>query len=102
MDLSLFLIIIGMAIVTYIPRMIPLVFFSNLKLSPFVEGVLSNVPYAMLGALIIPGIFLENDDIWFGIIGLVVASVVSYLGGTLVLVILSAVFSVYLYSLFLL
>lgn len=98
MDLNLLLIIIGMAVVTYIPRMVPLVFLSHLKLPPFVEGVLENVPYAMLGALIIPGIFLENEDIWFGIIGLVVASLVSYFGGTLIVVILSAVLAVFCYS----
>lgn len=65
--------IIGMGLVTYIPRMLPLVVFQRVKLPAFWQGVLKNVPYATLGALIIPGIFLINDDVWFGILGLISA-----------------------------
>lgn len=50
--------IIGMGLVTYIPRMLPLAVFHRVKLPPFLQGVLKNVPYATLGALIVPGIFL--------------------------------------------
>lgn len=49
--------IIGMAAVTYVPRMVPLIAFESLKLPGFLERVLKNVPYAVLGALIFPGVF---------------------------------------------
>ena len=46
--------IIGMAIVTYIPRMLPLVLFRGTIFPHFLEGVLKNVPFAILGAFIFP------------------------------------------------
>lgn len=55
MNSSIVWMIVGMGIVTYLPRMIPLVFLEKLKLPSFIQGVLKNVPYAILGALIFPG-----------------------------------------------
>lgn len=80
MDNTILLMIVGMAVVTYIPRMIPLVALSQINLPVFVQNILRNVPYATLGALIFPGIFLISEDIWFGVIGAVVAAVVAYFG----------------------
>ncbi|KHF28429.1 Branched-chain amino acid transport protein (AzlD) [Anoxybacillus sp. BCO1] len=60
MHSNIFLIILGMGLVTYIPRMLPLTLFHRIELPPFWRGVLRNVPYATLGALIIPGIFLSK------------------------------------------
>jgi branched-subunit amino acid transport protein len=94
------LMIIGMAVVTYIPRMLPLVFLNGIKMPPFLQGVLKNVPFATLGALIVPGIFLINEDIWFGVIGAVTAFVVAYLGANVIVVVLSAIVSLSIYSYF--
>lgn len=88
---SVLFMIIGMGIVTYVPRMVPLVFLSQIKLPDFLQNVLKNVPYATLGALIVPGIFLMNEDIWFGVIGAVTAVVVAYLGANVILVVMSAI-----------
>lgn len=98
MDNTMLLIIIGMGIVTYIPRMMPLVFLSNKELHPFVQAILKNVPYATLGALIIPGIFLINEDIWFGIIGAFVATIVAVLGANIIIVVLSSITVLSVYS----
>ncbi|MBA2874834.1 AzlD domain-containing protein [Thermaerobacillus caldiproteolyticus] len=89
--------IIGMGIVTYIPRMLPLVVFHNVKLPPFLQGVLKNVPYATLGALIVPGIFFIHEDIWFGILGFLSAFIAAWLGANVILVVLTsvAVLSIY-------
>lgn len=100
MDKTIILMIIGMGLVTYIPRMLPLVVFNSVKLSPFLQGVLKNVPFAILGALIIPGIFTINEDIWFGIIGAVVAFVVAYLGANVIVVVLSSIVALSIYSFF--
>ncbi|WP_227413577.1 AzlD domain-containing protein [Cytobacillus luteolus] len=94
------LMIIGMAVVTYIPRMLPLVFLNGIKLPPFLQGVLKNVPFATLGALIVPGIFLINEDMWFGVIGAITAFVVAYLGANVIMVVLSAIVSLSIYSYF--
>lgn len=92
--------IIGMGLVTYIPRMLPLVVFQRVKLPAFWQGVLKNVPYATLGALIIPGIFLINDDVWFGTLGLISAFVSAWLGANVIVVVLVSVMVLSVYALF--
>ena len=92
--------IIGMAVVTYVPRMMPFVLFDAEKLHPRVRGVLENVPYAALGALIFPGVLFVNDDIIFGIIGASVAFLVAYWGANLILVVLSAIAVLTVYTAF--
>lgn len=91
MDLKIVLIIIGMAVVTYIPRMLPLVVLNGKKMNPFLQGVLQNVPYAALGALIMPGILFIHDEIWFGLIGAITAFVAAYLGANVIIVVLSSI-----------
>lgn len=100
MDKTILLMIIGMGLVTYIPRMLPLVVFNSVKLPPFLQNVLKNVPFAILGALIIPGVFTINDDIWFGIIGAAVAFIVAYLGANVIVVVLSSILALSIYSFF--
>ncbi|WP_078548310.1 AzlD domain-containing protein [Litchfieldia alkalitelluris] len=98
MNSNIIWMIIGMGIVTYIPRMLPFVALSGIKLPSFLQGVLKNVPYATLGALIIPGIFTINEDVWFGIIGATVAFAVAYLGVNVIIVVLSAIVALSAYS----
>lgn len=90
--------IVGMGIVTYVPRMLPLVAFNAEKLHPRLKGILKNVPYAALGALIVPGVFTVNDDLLFGMIGAVTAFLVAYLGANLIFVVLSAIMVLSVYS----
>lgn len=91
-------IILGMGIVTYIPRMLPLTLFHRIDLSPFWRGVLRNVPYATLGALIIPGIFLIQDDPWFGILGFFSAVLTASLGANVMIVVFVAVLVLSVYT----
>ncbi|PKR86702.1 AzlD domain-containing protein [Heyndrickxia camelliae] len=99
MSSSIILIIIGMGIVTYIPRMLPLALFSGKSMPPFLEGVLRNVPYAILGALIFPKIFLIQDDIWFGITGAIAALILAFIGANVIVVVLGSIGVLSLYSL---
>ncbi|GMB08838.1 branched-subunit amino acid transport protein [Thermolongibacillus altinsuensis] len=85
---NLIWLILAMGAVTYVPRMLPFVLFEKWSLPPFLQGVLKNVPYAMLGALIVPGIFLVQDDPLFGVIGFVVAFLVAFLGANVTIVVL--------------
>lgn len=91
----------GMALVTYIPRMIPLTFMDGKELPPIISGVLSNIPYAVLGALIFPAIlFVQEGNILFGIIGTITAFLIAYLGGGLMPVVLGTIGVLAVYSLF--
>ena len=47
-------ILIGMGIVTYVPRWLPLVFLSNRRLPVWFEEWLDLIPAAILSALILP------------------------------------------------
>ncbi|WHY78921.1 AzlD domain-containing protein [Neobacillus sp. WH10] len=91
--------IFGMGLVTYIPRMLPFVLFKGKELPPFIQGVLKNVPYAALGALIFPAIiFIQEDDIWYGILGAAAAFIAAYLGANVILVVLGSIVILALYS----
>ena len=100
MSNSMIWLIGGLAVVTYIPRMIPLVFFNSDKIPPVIQNVLKNVPFAILGALIFPGILTINDDMMFGVIGAVAAIVAAYLGANLIVVVMFAVAALSTYAYF--
>jgi len=88
---ELFWMIIGMGIVTYLPRMLPLVVFEKIRFPNFWQGVLKNVPYAILGALIFPGIFFIHDEMWFGLLGATIAFLLSYLGANIIIVVIGSI-----------
>ena len=91
----------GMALVTYIPRMIPLTFLDDKELPPIVSGVLRNIPYAVLGALIFPAVlFVQEGNILFGVIGASVAFLIAILGGGVMPVVLGTIGVLAVYSLF--
>jgi branched-subunit amino acid transport protein len=98
---TILIMIIGMAAVTYVPRLVPLVTFQGKELPPFLQGVLKNVPFAVLGALIFPKILLIQDgDIWFGAVGAAAAFLLAYLGANVIVVVLGAIAVLSVYSLF--
>ena len=99
MSMNILLIIAGMALVTYIPRMLPLVFMDIEKIPGWFQAILRNVPYAALGALIFPGILTVHENIWYGIIGGATAIVIAYLGANLILVVTSSIIVLTLFSL---
>lgn len=59
------LVIIGSAIVTYLPRMLPLVMLSKIKMPDLVLRWLSFVPPAVLSALLLPDLLLVNQRVDF-------------------------------------
>ncbi len=91
--------IIGMAVVTYLPRMIPFIMFRDKELPLFVQGVLKNVPYATLGALIFPAVFLiQEGEIMFGVVGMAAAFLIAFLGANVIVVVLGAIAILSAYS----
>ncbi|BAQ10242.1 branched-chain amino acid transporter [Bacillus sp. OxB-1] len=91
----------GMALVTYIPRMIPLTWLDGKELPPIVTGVLRNIPYAVLGALIFPAIlFVQEGNLLFGIIGAAAAFLIAIVGGGVMSVVLGTIGVLAVYSLF--
>ncbi len=60
---ELFLIIVGMAAVTYLPRLIPALFFASRNLPSSLERFLSFVPTAVLAALLAPSILVSEGSV---------------------------------------
>jgi len=52
--------IIGMGVVTYLPRLLPAWFLRGKKLHPFLEAWLKYVPVAVLSALLLPALLISD------------------------------------------
>jgi branched-subunit amino acid transport protein len=94
-------VIIGCALVTFIPRLIPALFIDRLNFSPKVEKFLNLIPYTALAALICPGVLTVDNQLWYiGLIGAVVAAALAWkkvpLGAIVILtvVVLITVYSI--------
>ena len=51
-----YVLILGMTLVTFIPRLLPALFYDRFKFPAWFQKWLELIPYAALGALIFPGI----------------------------------------------
>ncbi|ARD49093.1 branched-chain amino acid transporter [Sporosarcina sp. P37] len=100
MGASYWWMLLGMAVATYLPRMIPLTILDGKELPPIVSGVLRNIPFAVLGALIFPAILHIQDDILFGVIGAVTAFALSFIGLDVMFVVIGTIAALAVYSLF--
>ncbi|MYL42846.1 AzlD domain-containing protein [Virgibacillus salexigens] len=91
------LIIIGMAMVTMLPRMVPAFIVDKLQFRDWVNRWLNAIPYAALGALIFPGIMsVKPEQPLIGLIGGVVAIILAYIGVNVILVVAAAITTVFL------
>lgn len=89
---SYFPLIIGMTLVTYIPRLLPLVVLSNKKMNKDIEEFLRYIPYTSLSILIIRGIITASDGMGIATIaGVGIAAIISYIKGNLVLSVLAGI-----------
>ena len=62
MDNNLIPLILGMAAVTYGPRLAPFLFLGNTRIPPLLDAFLKSIPVAAIGALIIPGAFTATPE----------------------------------------
>ena len=89
--------ILGMAIVTMVPRFIPAFIMDRLALKPWLNKWLNAIPFAALGALIFPGIMTVIEDApWIGITGGLVAAAIALLNVNVIFSVVGAIVTVYL------
>ena len=100
MNTTTLAIILGLAVVTYVPRLLPGLLFERYQMPEGFKKWLQNIPYAALGALIFPGI-IHTEKPWIGVVGGLTAVVLSLLNVHLVIVMMLTIFVAFLVSHFL-
>jgi branched-subunit amino acid transport protein len=85
-----------MAIVTYIPRVLPIVVFRKEIKSKYIKSFLRYVPYAVLGALTFPDIFYSTKNITTAVCGTIVALILAFKERSLLVVAIGAILTVYI------
>lgn len=89
---KIFLLLLGMTAVTYIPRAIPALFVDKLHFSPKMEKFLKLIPYTAMTALIFPGVFtVDTANPAIGIAGGAAAVILAYKKCPVILCVLVAV-----------
>ena len=90
--MRIIILIIGMGIVTYIPRMLPAVLIEKIKFNKKTEKFLSLIPYTAMAALIFPGVLsVDEGNIAIGLVGAFVAVILSWLKMPIILVVIGAI-----------
>lgn len=64
-ETTILITLVGMAAVTYLPRLIPAWVLRDKQLPPFLVAWLRYVPVAVLAALLLPSLLIEGDQINF-------------------------------------
>lgn len=85
-----------MTLVTWLPRMLPLVLVRGRIEHPWIRSFLFYVPYSVLAVMTIPAIFQATSSLWSAIAGLSVALVLGWLRKSLLVVAIGASLAVYL------
>ncbi len=89
--------IIGMAIVTAVPRFLPVIIINQAVFPKWVDAWLNAIPYAALGALIFPGIIsVKPEAPQIGIIAGLFAVLLAWLNLNIIFVVLGAIAAVFL------
>jgi len=87
--------VIIMALVTYIPRALPITLFRREIKSVRIKSFLNYVPYAVLGALTFPDVFESTGNVITALCGAIVAFLLAYFNRSLVIVAVGAILTVF-------
>ena len=91
--MNVYLLIILMMLVTYIPRMLPSQITDKFHIGRKFRKYLELIPYTAMAALIFPGVISVDEKLWYiGVVGAVVAILLSLIKKIpIVLVVIGAV-----------
>lgn len=90
-----------MALVTYLPRMLPLVLLRKKIESRWLQSFLYYIPYAVLAAMTLPDLLFSTGQLTSALLGGGLAIVLAWRGGSLLTVALCSAGAVWLAELFL-
>jgi len=100
MKADVFLYIIGMAVVTYLVRVLPLTLIRKEIKNTFIKSFLYYVPYVTLSVMVFPAILEATSSPWSALVGFIVAILLAYFGSSLFKVSLLACLAVFVMELF--
>lgn len=89
--------ILGMTLVTYLPRFLPLMIINNDKINPKLRLFLQYIPYTSLSILIIRGIITSSAEMRLPtIIGIGSAALIAYFRENLILSVLGGIIGAFI------
>ena len=91
-----FISVLLMALVTYLPRVLPIAVFRKEIKSPFIKSFLHYIPFAVLASLTFPDIFYSTGKLSTALCGTVAALFLAYKNKGLVIVAIGAILTVFL------
>lgn len=91
-----------MALVTYLPRVLPLAIFRKDIKSKYIKSFLYYLPFAVLAALTFPDIFYSTSLTASAIVGCVSALILAYFERSLLVVAIGSIVVVAMFELFIL
>ena len=83
-----------MALVTYLIRLIPLLFVRRRITNRFIRSFLFYVPYTVLSAIAFPAIFLSTGNLISGVVATLVCLLLAYRGRGLIPCMLASIITV--------
>ncbi len=88
-----FYLLIGMILVTIVPRLLPQLSWNPEKISPRLQYMLGLVPFAILSALLIPGVFtgMANTPLVAVIVAVAAALAMAWYEMNIILIVMAAI-----------
>ncbi|MGO1468473.1 MAG: AzlD domain-containing protein [Tissierella sp.] len=91
------ILIFGMALVTYLPRLIPLMVLKKSETNKNIKLFLTFIPYTSLSILIIRGILTSASDMKIPtIIGILTASFIAYIQNNLIFSVMGGIIAAFI------
>ncbi len=87
---KMLLYILTMCLITYLIRMVPMVFFRKKIKSTYVQSLFYYLPYAVLSSMTFPFIFYSTSSIFSALVGTIVAILATLKKWSLIVVALLA------------
>ena len=79
MNREVLFLILGMALVTFLPRAIPALFSEKMHFSKRMEKFLQLIPYTAMACIIVPGVFTaQTERPWVNLVGAAAAGLLGY------------------------
>ena len=92
MKQEVLLVILGMALVTFLPRAIPAAICEKMHFSGRMERFLQLIPYTAMTCIIVPGVFTAQTEApWVNFVGAAAAGLLGYKKCSPVLCVLGAI-----------